>query len=905
MKKRNYLLFLIGFFAFIFYGFSQKQPLWSATNTSLDDEVLLPRTTSISNFKIFHLETSILKKQLDFTSEIAHGETKNSIVEFPNADGELLKFNIKKSAVLHPKLAAKYPSLKTFTGQGIGNTSTIHLSITGLGLHAMLLSSDKETVFIDPYSKDKTNYMVYSKKDAQTIASFECLTQHKSIQKIAKTTLNNTSNLKLRTFRLALATTEEYSDFHITAAGLSAGSTRNDFITVVLSAITATMTRVNAVFERDIALTMQLVANNDQLLFLKTDPGTDPYTNNDKQAMLTQNQTTLDNIIGTSNYDIGHVFSFGGGGVAYLASTCGGAKAGGVTGSDTPVGDPFDIDYVTHEMGHQYGANHTFNSTADNCGNNNRNANTAVEPGSGSTIMSYAGICAPENVQSHSNAYFHSVSIHEIVNNITTGSSQCAEETNFETNFHRPVADAGNDYTIPKSTPFVLKGEGFDADSNQLTYCWEQSDNEVTSIQIPPSPTQTGGAIFRSFSPSTSPNRYLPSLPTVLIGGNTTWEVLPNIARTLHFNLTVRDNVAGEGQTDTDDMMVTINETGPFIVSSQNTQNLSWTPGGTETITWDVAGTDSNNIDVSHVNILLSLDDGLTFSTVLASNTPNDGQEQIIVPNSTAANVRVLVEAVGNIFYAINNESFSIGSFTTTCTTYDDTDTPSVIPDNNQAGITSTLNILDDYTITNANVTVDISHPWIKDLQIYLQAPNGTEVLLYDRSCGDSNTARENINATFDDDASTTVCLNSNPAISGLTKPDKLLSSLNTLSSFGDWKLKVIDNASGDVGTLNQWSLKFCKTNQTASISHFSMNSIQIFPNPSQSTVQITFNTTSLENITLTLFDTSGRTVFNSLTTNPEPTFTKALNLSDLASGLYILNIQQGGQKTSKKIVKY
>ena len=132
--------------------------------------------------------------------------------------------------------------------------------------------------------------------------------------------------------------------------------------------------------------------------------------------------------------------------------------------------------------------------------------------------MAYAGICAPENVQSNSDAYFNSISIQEMFVNITFGSSQCAVETNLITNLNAPIANAGNNYTIPKSTPFVLRGQGSDVDGDEITYCWEQIDNEVTGIDIPPSATQTQGAVFRSFSPTKITDRYMPAINTVLSG---------------------------------------------------------------------------------------------------------------------------------------------------------------------------------------------------------------------------------------------------------------------------------------------------------------------------------------------------------------------------------------------------
>ena len=265
--------------------------------------------------------------------------------------------------------------------------------------------------------------------------------------------MENANDGMLRTFRLAIATTGEYSQYHLSRQGISDQATDAEKKVAVLSAITATMTIVNAIFERDVALTMKLVESNDQVIFL--DPDTDGMTNDDGSVLIDESQSIIDAIIGNANYDIGHTFSTQGGGLAQLNSPCiSNSKAKGVTGINNPIGDSYAIDYVVHEMGHQFGAHHTFNSAAGNCGDGNRNDATAVEPGSGSTIMAYAGLCAPENVQSKSDSYFHLVSIKEIWGNIKLGNSDCAQLTS--TGNNPPVLETVPDYTIPISTPFVL-----------------------------------------------------------------------------------------------------------------------------------------------------------------------------------------------------------------------------------------------------------------------------------------------------------------------------------------------------------------------------------------------------------------------------------------------------------------
>lgn len=902
MKSNFYVIVFAVFFVHPLQFAAQEMLLWERNNERLGP---LNFATQVKGSpQVYTLKS----KRLSAVLKTVPGTGEQEIV-FPQANGRLTAFSIQKKSVLHPVLAKKFPGLESYVGMDKGNKNTrLYMSKTVFGVHAMIVSAEYGTTFIEPALGNKNFYNVFKRENAINKTPFSCLAENmehhpKSLVKKSA----DANDLKLRTYRLAIATTEEYSNFHVDAAGLGAGATRNDSINAVLSAIVVTMTRVNAIFENDLAITMELVANNDQLVFLATDPGNDPYTNNNGSAMLNQNQTTLDNIIGTSNYDIGHVFSTGGGGVAGLASVCtNNSKAKGVTGSSNPVGEAFYLDYVAHEMGHQFGANHTFNGTGGNCSGNRNNA-TAVEPGSGTTLMSYAGICGPDNVQNMSDGYFHKVSIAEIMSNVTTGAGQCATVTDFTNNLHLPVISAGADYTIPKSTPFALVGQASDADGNILTYSWEQIDNEVSGIQIPPVTTQIQGAVFRSYPPTTSPVRNFPSLEVQLYGGsNEIWEVLPSVARDMDFALTVRDNVPGEGQSVSDNVTVTVNDAaGPFVVTSQNSSNVNWEVGTNETITWDVAGTDANGINVSNVNILLSTNGGLTFDTVLASNTPNDGSEVITVPDTPGYESRVLVAAANNIFYNINEEPFSIGDFTTNCTTYAATDVPKNIPDNDLAGVVSSLQINDNFTISDIEVSLDISHTWLWDIQVLLKSPEGTEVIVYDRSCGGSGIRRRDIDAVFDDDAPALACDNAVPAVSGISLPAQLLSAFKNENVNGTWELKVIDYSGGDTGTVNDWSLKLCETKLTVSTDEFELANFNMFPNPAEDAVNIAFRTDTLNAVSISIYDLSGRRVARSTFNKVNPVFEEEISIRHLTSGMYILQVKSGKAVVNKKLIKF
>jgi len=492
-----------------------------------------------------------------------------------------------------------------------------------------MVLSDKKTVFIEPYSKNLGTYISYVNSASDPVEDdFKCHTEslmsESTISDEEYNTLKNADDGQLRTYRLALACTVEYSQFH--------GGTLPD----VIAAMNTTMTRVNGIYERDLGLTMVMV-RNESIIFLGPDTNSDPYTNNNGPAMLGQNQQVCDANIGPANYDIGHVFSTGGGGIARLRSPCTNDKAQGVTGLPSPTGDKFDVDYVAHEMGHQYGGNHTQN-------NNCQRSGVSVEPGSASTIMGYAGICAP-NVQNNSDDYFNGDNLKEMWVNISQGnSSNCGEKT--PSGNVAPEVDAGPNYFIPKSTAFILKGFAIDEDTDDvLTYTWEQSD--AIPAPMPPQSTSTVGPAFRSLSPTTSPDRFMPNFSTVLSGSlSSTWEVVPSVARTMSFLLTVRDNSILGGNSSSDQVVITVVETSPFEVQTPPT----WAPGSTQTVNWTVGETDLAPINCETVTIYFS-EDGVDFSTLLAEEVPNSGSAEITLPNiANTTEARILVEAVDHIF---------------------------------------------------------------------------------------------------------------------------------------------------------------------------------------------------------------------------------------------------------------
>ena len=585
------------------------------------------------------------------------------VIELPMPDGRTQRFRVIESPIVEAPLAARFPQIRTFLGQGIDDRyANVRMDFTHKGFHAMIYSPNG-TVFIDPYSSRTTSeYLVYYRKDFTDSgeAPFTCGVENEA-NALPQVPGNfgkvlqpppvrhqapdfQLGDCKLRTYRLALAATGEYTTYH---GGLVQDG---------LAAQIVSMNRVNGIYETDLGIRMILVANNHLVIY--TDGNTDPFTNSSGSTMLNQNQTNMTNVIGSANYDIGHVFSTGGGGIAQLNSPCSaGNKAKGVTGRGAPVGDPFDVDYVIHEMGHQFGANHTQNN---NC---NRASTACYEPGSASTAMGYAGICTP-NVQSNSDAYFHGYSIEEI-KNFTAGAGNTCASTPAYTNSAPVIGSYTASQTIPKSTPFALTASVTDVDGNALTYCWEQLDVQVSTQ--PPVSTATGGPNFRSFNPSAQPTRYFPRLAQLTgTPPATDWEVLSSVARTMNFRLVVRDNAPGGGCNAHQDITLTISGTaGPFVVTAPNT-NVSWAAGSTQTVTWSVAGTNASPVNCANVDILLSTDGGLTYPTVLATAVPNNGSASVIIPDPPSTTARVMIRGNGKAFFDISDANFTITS--TTCT---------------------------------------------------------------------------------------------------------------------------------------------------------------------------------------------------------------------------------------------
>ncbi len=641
MRKR--LLFL--FFAMVVFQLEAQENtnLWIKNGPTEQNPIRVEKSDLIvRDYQIFQLDISSLRQTLSAIDNLSRNGAKNAVISIPFSNGHIRRFRVQKSNTLHPLLAQKYPFIQTFEGIGIEEPNAIvRFEITPKGFFGMVWSDKEGVQVIEPFanSSQSNAYLVYNKKTLHSAKEKKFYCQFDEIdhyRQVQYGTTGRNSDSKLRTFRLALACTGEYTQFH--------GGTK----ALALAAMATTLNRINGIFKREVAIELQLIPNNDLIIF--TNGATDPYTNTDGSEMLGENQNTCDSLIGSANYDIGHVFSTDGGGVAYLGSVCfDPIKAGGVTGQQTPKGDPFDVDFVAHEIGHQFGATHTQNNDC------NRTIASSYEPGSGSTIMGYAGICFP-NIQNNSDAYFHAKSLEQIKGFITGNGNSCAVRT--ATNNAPPVVNAGADYFVPISTPFELMGTATDVDNDNLTYIWEQMDNDFAPM--PPKSTSNVGPAFRSLPPSASSSRSFPAKGVNNTHSNNTWEILPAVERTMNFRFTVRDNFSGGGNSASDDMIVTfVADSGPFQITQPN-DTTALSANTTHTITWDVAGTNLQPVNCENVDIFLSLDGGISYPVLLAQNAVNDGSREVDFPNDLTDNARIKIKCSDNVFFDVSDVNFRI-----------------------------------------------------------------------------------------------------------------------------------------------------------------------------------------------------------------------------------------------------
>ena len=887
--KRHLLLALL-FFSFSLIH-SQNGSPWKRVAASRN--LVTTRWNENGSSKkelLFELDKAVVKSTLEPLQEA--NNASQVVIEIPNTKGELEKYEIHEFSNFDADLQAQFSSIRAYVGTSLSDkTATLYCSFSPKGIQTMVLRSDKPTEFIEKISGNQEIYTVFDSNDKSNGLALYCATMDKTLNKpLGKLTTAATSNGEsYKTLRLAVACTAEYTAYF--------GGTFQ-----ALEAINATLTRVNGIFNRDLSLHLNLISNTTALLY--TNPATDPFSPANSGANGNWNlelQRDLTAKIGNANYDIGHLFgaSGGGGNAGCIGCVCQDpvsindvAKGGGFSSpaDGKPEGDTFDIDFVAHEIGHQLGANHTFSHETEGTGVN-------VEPGGGSTIMSYAGV-TDYNIQSHSDDYFAYVSIDQIRKNLA--SKSCPVSSIIPKAKHK--ANAGEDFVIPKSTPFVLKGSSSNPNGAGLSYCWEQNDTATTSFGANSIafPTKKDGPLFRSFPPTNSPNRFMPELAKVVTNNlNSSWESVADVARTMHFTLTVRDNGGiGLAQTDTDAMTVTVDASkGPFEITSQNTSNLSWKPLSLETINWAVNTTDQLP-GSANVNIKLSIDGGLTFPIFLKSNTPNDGSERIFVPNGILGkNCRILIEPTNNIFYAINKEPFAIGyTIESSCATYT-FETPIVIPESDSY-TTKTITVpANSSLVSDVNIDLNFTHRYLSDVQIELVNPQGKTVKLFENGCGDTNGS---LVLKYDDLGGAIIC---GKQTVQTVAPYEPLYQFNEWNSTGNWTLRVRDAIAGDAGSINSATISICsKSFSPMALSPIDFTKVMVYPNPNQGDFVVLFSSQFNAVVTIIVHDLLGKKIYENGFPSA-PLFNEAIHLESVQAGIYLLTVIDGPTTTVKKII--
>ena len=743
-------------------------------------------------------------------------------IMLPDPYGGAVAFTLRSSSVMPKRLAARFPEIRAFEGVALHDSSTtIRLELTSKGLTAQVLGPGSRWL-IDPVqglSPEFARSYKYSRSfqpkdeafcELESTGLFGAGSAPSKNFSVATRRAKSTGE-SVKTYRLAVATTGEYGVYH--------GGT----IASALEAVVATVNRVDGIFSTELAIRFQLVDDNDAVVF--ADPATDPFTGNDDAGtLIDESQAQIDLLIGTENYDVGHTLSTGAGGLAGLGVVCReGGKAEGVTGSSRPEGDFFDVDYVAHELGHQFAADHTWNGSNGGCGPQQRGPDSAYEPGSGSSIMSYAGLCGADNIASAVDALFHHQSFDQITEYTTEGiGSVCGSEA--VSGNTAPQVDAGSDYVVPKQTPLVVTGSATDQEQGSLLYSWEQRDLGPQAALTDPDDGRF--ALFRMLDSSSSPERYLPALATVVSGAPDLSERIPQVAREMTMRLTVKD---GAGGVQSDDIVVSVDgDSGPFEVVSPNGGEQV---GRSKTVEWDTGFTEQAPVSASMVEIYLSTNDGVSFDQLI-DTVDNTGSANINFPAGIQSqDARLMIKGAGNIFYDVSDEAFQLDSDRavpptpvldrveagdTKLTLYFDEGQPNgvvadtyeaycatesiatetdysieaLLPFDENTPITSELDITDDFTIEQdgIQVPVNITHTWRGDVVVDLSSPAGTTIRL-----------KETVNTDGDDNVIETYPITALPAES--------LSAFEGESTLGTWVLDVSDTQLEDSGQLENWGV--------------------------------------------------------------------------------------------------
>lgn len=683
---------------------TQAGKVW--TSVPLSQAPNVPMRARLKRYSQYQLNVPALRAQF---WALSRSYENASVIDIPMPNGTTRAFRVWETPMMEESMAALYPDIKTFTGEAVDDKRvTAKFDFTLFGFHSVVFDGN-EVAFIDPYDQYNDGYYVlhyksdedrpYSQRmvcelhndnelhtgkmqllptlPSTDLAELKIPSSDENIATggIAPSTpaaYAVTSSSNIRSYRLALSANNHYCR---AATGLPTPT-----IAQCLSTMTTSMNRVNGVYNRELAVQFNFVANETLIIWptaTGSSNGADPFDaiNSSAGSCISQNQITCDTRIGSGSYDVGHVFTTGAGGLASLGVICNNsAKAQGVTGSSSPVGDSYDIDYVCHELGHQFGSNHTFNNNLDGACSGNASSPNAYEPASGATIMDYAGICSPDNVQPNSSPYFSARSLDRINTHISGSGGSCATTI---PSGHSALALAPfiASYNIPYKTPFELTSPTATAGSGDtaITYCWHQANLGDFGQRL--NTTFVWGPIFRSYQPDYDATREFPRLSNILSGIlSNSGEKAPDTTRYLTFKTVVRNIRAGMGCFNIPDDTVHLNaySTGAangytgFRVTSQNTA-VTYTGGSTQTITWNVVGTNNPPVNAANVDIFMSTDGGNTWPYAIGT-FPNTGSASVSIPNppTTTTTARIKVKGSGNVFFNINGSNFTVNPGATT-----------------------------------------------------------------------------------------------------------------------------------------------------------------------------------------------------------------------------------------------
>ncbi len=750
------------------------------------------------------------------------------ILDLPLPDGGYREFEFRLAGTMSLGLARKFPNIRAFSGRSLHKgLASAQMELTPTGVSVQVLASEGRWM-IDPSDQsDATQVKSYFARDAKRNKNpFQCgvIDHNHQAGPLQKNGLWASSSrpaghanqlrsrgAELRTYRLAVATTGEYSEYH-------GGSVEG-----TLSAVVKVVNRVNGIFNSEISVAFELIESNDEIIF--TDADTDPFEGNlDTSILIDESQTVIDEAIGSENYDIGHTFGGAGGGMASTGPCQEGYKASGVTGGTE--GDAFAVDYVAHEIGHQFSMDHTFNTNSESC-LENRSPTAAFEPGAGTTIMSYNGICRPDDIaqphlpNNNSDPLFHSFSFEQAAEYVEGEGAECGVVT--DTGNTQPNVDAGERYTVPASTPLYIEGAGSDPDGDALTYSWEQRDlGPAAALNAP-----DDGAIplFRSYAPVLSPRRYLPQLESVVSGELNDTEKMPRKPRTMAFALTARDDAGARNSDMTEIEVIAEPLIGPTFAVAE--PNLGGSLGKAGTVRWHVGETNKAPISASQVALYLSTDGGQSFADTPFATTVNDGYARVDFPSDVRTNnARIMVKGSNNIFFDVSDMDFSLDTslaatpevpapknvsgassgntridigfspgagggvnyYDATCvgepslSSFVGAESPSVGFDTSQAAVSSiALEGQGAVSSEGVSVAVNITHGYRGDVILKLVSPSGATVGLKDYDGGDQ--------------AADVIETYSVRGFSGETIA-------------GEWQLQVSDGYEDSYnGTLNSWSI--------------------------------------------------------------------------------------------------